>query len=284
VDFIVGLPLCEGRNAIATIVDRFTKRRHFIPCHDSIDGRAFAQLYIDQVYRLHGLSDNIVTDRGPQFNSDFWRQVCKALGLKPCMSTAYHPQTDGQSEIANAGVEQYLRIYCCYHQNDWLQYLSLAEFAINNSVSASTTLTPFQADCGYHPKVGIEITPPSGDTPRKRLEQAAANTYVSELKEIAEFLKAQLQWTQEIQETGANRRREAAPNYKVGDLVMLSSKNLRTTRPSRKLDWKSVGPFPIVEVISSHAYRLQLPSSMAQVHPVFHPVLLRAVPKDPLPG
>jgi hypothetical protein len=143
VDFIVGLPLCEGRNAIATIVDRFTKRRHFIPCHDSIDGRAFAQLYIDQVYRLHGLSDNIVTDRGPQFNSDFWRQVCKALGLKPRMSTAYHPQTDGQSEIANAGVEQYLRIYCCYHQNDWLQYLSLAEFAINNSVSASTTLTPF---------------------------------------------------------------------------------------------------------------------------------------------
>lgn len=284
VDFVVGLPPCEGKNAIATIVDRFTKRRHLVACKDTIDGREFANLYIEHVYRLHGLSDTLVSDRGPQFDSDFWRHVSKTLGITPRMSTAYHPQTDGQSEIANAGMEQYLRLYTSYHQDDWVKYLPLAEFTANNTTSTSTLITPFFADCGFHPRSGVEIIVPSGNTPRQRIEEDAANKYAIELDSVGEFLKTQLLWAQQSQETAANAKRRAAPAYKVGDQVMLTTKNLRSVRPSRKLDWKAVGPFPVIEVISSHAYRLQLPASMSRVHPVFHPVLLQPVPHDPLPG
>ena len=137
-DFIVGLPRSpSGNDAIFVVVDRFTKMAHFIATRTTIDSPDVARLFIDTVYRLHGLPTDIVSDRDKVFTSHFWRHFLALLGVKPNLSTAFHPQTDGQTERVNQVLEQYLRGFCNYQQDNWQQLLPHAEFAYNNSVHAS---------------------------------------------------------------------------------------------------------------------------------------------------
>ena len=150
-DFIVELPPSEGLDAIYVCVDRLTKMARFIPTKTTITAEGTARLFYQHVWKHHGLPTDIVSDRGPQFVAKFTCQLLKCLGVEGNRSTTFHPQSDGQMERVNQTLEQYLRIYCDYHQDDWAQLLPLAEFVYNNTQNSSTRVSPFFANYGYHP-------------------------------------------------------------------------------------------------------------------------------------
>ncbi|KAL5590159.1 uncharacterized protein BROUX77_007036 [Berkeleyomyces rouxiae] len=275
-DFITGLPVSNSFDMILVVVDRLSKMAHFIPCDSSLDAAGFAKLYLSAVYRLHGLPLDIVSDRGSLFTSAFSKALAKLLGIKQNLSTAFHPQTDGQTERVNSILEQYLRGYTNYRQDNWADLLPLAEFSYNDSESSSTMLTPFFANHGFHPRSGRESLPVS-------VEKGPLRNFVKELDNICQFLKTEITWSRERMTEYANRHKSSAPPLREGDLVWLLSRNIRTTRPSKKLDFKKLGPFKILRKVSSHAYELALPATM-KVHPVFHVCLLEPCASDPLPG
>ncbi|KAI0996661.1 Transposon Ty3-I Gag-Pol polyprotein [Podosphaera aphanis] len=137
-DFVTGLPVSKGCDAILVVVDRLTKMRHLIACTITTTSEDLAELYLQHVWKLHGLPTHITSDRGTQFAAHFWKNLCKHLNIEARMSTAFHPETDGQTERFNALMEQYLRSYVSYQQDDWVKWLPMAEFAANNYVSTST--------------------------------------------------------------------------------------------------------------------------------------------------
>ena len=158
-DFVVGLPECEGFDAICVVVDRLSKMRHFIPCHTTIDASGLAELSLWEVVRLHGCPLTIVSDRGPHCESTFWQQMCSRLGIDRRMSTAFHPQTDGQTERTNASIKQYLWVFVNNQQDDWVKWLPLARYAANNRVSATTKCTPLYAIQGMDPQMSFAGEP-----------------------------------------------------------------------------------------------------------------------------
>jgi hypothetical protein len=278
-DFVVGLPWSEGYNAIWVVIDRLTKGRHLIPCRNNVDSGDLADMFLQHVFRLHGLPSTIVSDRGPQFASGFWGRLCDRLGIDRRLSTAFHPETDGQTERANAVMEQYLRAHVNYLQDDWAKWLPLAEFAVNNQSSESTGVSPFFGLHGYDPKYQADLTPPA---PNDNDDQRA-HTTARYIHEIHDDLRTELGRAQERQAAGADTRRLPAPRFLPGDKVWLSAKNITTRRPSPKLDHKRLGPFEVVEAVSPYAARLILPNTM-QVHPVFHVSLLEHAANNPFPG
>lgn len=277
-DFIVGLPQSEGFDAILVCVDRLTKMAHFMPCTSEIDSAGTAKLFRDTVFRIHGLPSNIVSDRGTQFTSKFSRALCKILNISQNLSTSFHPQTDGQTERINAILEQYLRAYCNYQQDNWKDLLTTAEFAYNDSVSSVTRVSPFFANYGQHPRYEVQlrrgISPPAPEE---------LKDFSDRLDALREFLRAEMSFAQNAQAEFANEKRSAPPKYQVGDKVWLLRRHLTTTRPSAKLDFKRLGKFKILARVGTHAYKLELPPSM-KVHPVFHVSLLEPAHSDPLPG
>ncbi|KAH0603597.1 uncharacterized protein H6S33_007256, partial [Morchella sextelata] len=277
-DFVTGLPESEGYDAIMVVVDRLTKMRHLLPCNTTVNSEDVTQLYLRNIWKLHGLPTHVTSGRGTQFTDKFWKALCKHLDIEARMSTAFHPQTDGQTERLNAVMEQYLRGYVSYQQDDWVKWLPMAEFSANNQVSASTKATPFFANYGFHPRFTVTIksldrTPPSLN----------AKDFASKMKELHEYLRSIIRTTQDQQEQAVKTKRTPTPRYDIGDVVFVSAKNIRTTRNSRKLDWKKLGLFPVKEIISPYAYRVDLPRSM-KMHPVFHVSLLDSAANDRVPG
>lgn len=182
-------------------------------------------------------------------------------------------------------MEQYLRSYVNYLQDNWGEWLALAEFATNNHVSETTGITPFYASTGRHPRFGVEPTislPPPPSDHMKALDSAAADHFAEQMEQLTQHLQEQITFAQARYARNADASRNPSPAYKVGDEVWLSTKNIRTTRPAKKLDAKNVGPFAISEVINPRAYRLSLPSTM-KIHNVFHTSLLHPVANDPYP-
>jgi len=147
-DFITALPISNGKDTLWVIIDRLTKMGYFVACHGTMNPEDLADHFLRQVIRPHGLPSNIISDRGSLFTSDFWKRVMKALGISCNFSTAFHLQTDGQTERANATLEQYLRAYCNYQQDDWERLLPIAEFCYNNTQTRTTKITPFFANYG----------------------------------------------------------------------------------------------------------------------------------------
>ena len=137
VDFITDLPLSDGADAVL-IIDRLTKMAHLIPCTKDLDARQFQETFIKEIFRLYGLPRDIITDRGSIFTSDLWKETTKKLGIERRLSTAFHPQTDGQTELTNSPLEQYLRAYVNYQQHNWKELLPMGEFAYNNGYQEST--------------------------------------------------------------------------------------------------------------------------------------------------
>ena len=162
-DFVIGLPWSQGSDAIWVVIDRLTKARHFVPCRTSIDAAGLADLFIEHAFRLHGLPNSIVSDRGPQFAAAFWQRLCGRLGIDNRQSTAFHPETDGQTERANAVMEQYLRAHVSYLQDDWSAWLPLAEFAANNQASETTGVSPFFGMYGQDPRWQCNLSPPAAN-------------------------------------------------------------------------------------------------------------------------
>ena len=156
VDFIVELPESSGHDAIMVVVDSFTKRAHFIPTFTTLSAAGTARLFVQHVWKLHGIPCKVVSDQGPQFVAEFTRELYRILGIKIAATTAYHSQGDGQTERINQELEQYLRIFVNQRQDDWmdllplaeLQYLPLAEFQYNNHVHSSTQQPPFFLESG----------------------------------------------------------------------------------------------------------------------------------------
>ena len=162
-DFITGLPKSgpQQHDAILVIVHVLTKMAHYIPTHESVTSKGTARLYIDNIFRLHALPDSLVSDCSTQFTSSFLRSLWKLVGVTQNLSTSFHPQTDGQTERVNALLEQYLRGYINHHQDNWTEILIMAEFAYNNTVSATTGISPFFALYGQHTRWTIQQNPTS---------------------------------------------------------------------------------------------------------------------------
>jgi hypothetical protein len=276
-DFIVGLPESNGKDSVLVVVDRLSKMAHFIPCRSDVDSAGTAALFRDWVFKYHGLPTSLISDRGTTFKSMFSRSLCEMVGISQKLSTAFHPQTDGQTERINAILEQYLRGYCNYQQDNWSDLLTMAEFAYNNTISSTTGLTPFFANYGYHPRFEMLLRPGQAPPPDVLVD------YSDRLQSLDKHLHDEIIYAQASHAEQANKHRAAPPVLRVGDEVWLLRRHIRTTRPSDKLDSKRLGRFKIAAKVSSHAYKLELPASM-KVHPVFHISLLEPVATDPLVG
>jgi IS30 family transposase len=154
-DFIEQLPASSGFTAILVVVDRLSKQCVFIPTHDTIMAPELAKLFLLHVFSKHGVPSHITSDRGSEFVSHFFRSLGKALDICLHFTLGYHPEGDGQTEHMNQTLEQYLCIYCNYQQDNWLELLPLAEFSYNNAPNATTGVSPFFANKGYHPNISI---------------------------------------------------------------------------------------------------------------------------------
>jgi hypothetical protein len=276
VDFIVELPESGGYDAVMVSVDRLSKRAHFIPTNTTVTALGTARLFLHHIWRHHGFPRRVVSDRGTQFVADFMKELYRLLGIEGASSTAYHPQTDGQTERVNQELEQFLRLFVNERQDNWFDLLPLAEFAYNNHVHASTQFTPFYLDGGRHPRMGFEPARPS--------HVEAANDFVGRIKSTVEEAKAALTKARDEMTLYYNRHREQAPEYKVGDLVYVSAEDFRTTRPSQKLSHRYLGPWPITAKVSPSAFRVRLPRLYSRVHPVFGVIKLMPAPPDPVEG
>ena len=275
-DFITDLPPSKRRgkayDCILVVVDRYTKMAHYIPVKKTIDAPTLADVFISKIVRIHGVPESIVSDRGSIFTSRFWSALCFHLNIRRRLSTAFHPQTDGQTERQNQTLEQYLRGYVNYQQDDWARLLPMAEFAYNNSRHASTGVSPFFAYTGTHPSMGVNTQEGPIDIPsaQERIQGLDRTR-----KEMSSF------WQKTVADQARYHNKSTKDrSYSVGDLVWLAGKNIRTVRPNRKLDYKFHGPFRITDAIGKQAYKLELPKTM-QVHPVFHVSLLEPYsPRD----
>jgi len=278
-DFLTDLPpsRLSGATYVMIIADRLTKRVHLIPLK-RIDAQTVARAFLSEIFRLHGLPKLMTSDRGTQFTSEVWNHVTKALDIKLALSTAYHPETDGQSERSIQTLEQHLRALVNYAQDDWEDWLPSAEFAMNDSISDSTKMTPFFADLGRHPYIGRQ-QPDAQQPDARRIPRDIKPT----LQEILQDLRANLSLARQRHTDAADVHRRPSPAYRVGDDVFLNTKNMRTRRPCKKLDDKWIGPYKIAAIINPRAYRLELPANI-HIHPVFHVNLLRPAGSDPLPG
>lgn len=267
-DFISGLPkTVRGNDQILTIVDRLTKRTHFVAMPHGGGAPATARAFFETVFRHHGLPTSIVSDRDPQFLSEFWRLLFKELGTTLRMSTAYHPQTDGQSERANRTLEDMLRSFVADEHERWDELLIAVEFAVNSSVQASTGHTPFFLSQGFEPAVPAALLAggPSR-APRSGGEQAAIGFH-AELRDALLLAKTNLADAQQRQ---AQVRSSGLTDheFKTGDKVLLSTQHrLLSDMGKRKLRPLRDGPYTIVEMVSRTAARLALPEGM-NIHPV----------------
>ncbi|KAJ9516458.1 hypothetical protein QJQ45_011193 [Haematococcus lacustris] len=269
-DLVTKLPTgTHGYDAICVIVDRLSKMVHFVPCKESMNAMAFARLFINNVFKLHGLPAEVLTDRGAHFNNKFWHAVKKLLGMKTNMSTAYRPQSDGQTERYNRVLEEMLRHYISPTQADWPDHLALAEFAVNNSWQESIHSTPFFLNTGQSPVTpGLRDLPDGGRCP-------SAHAFATWWKEGVAHARRHMADAQ------ARYKRHADTGlrdveFEVGAQVLLSTRNLRIkTGKVRKFVPRYVGPFVVEAKINANAYRLTLPANMSRLHPVFHVSLLK---------
>ena len=169
-DFIIDLPVSSmGHDTIMVIVDKLTLYVHLVPTTKSCTSETVAQLFIANVYQYHGMPKVFISDRDTRFTSEFWRAFCKRLDLDPRYSTAFHPQTDGQTERTNCVLEEVLRHFLDDNHKNWEDLLPLAAFAMNNSKSSSTNETPFYLNHGSHPATPVTLRLPTGNLPTLEL-------------------------------------------------------------------------------------------------------------------
>ena len=190
------------------------------------------------------------------------RELNKMLGIESKLSTAFHPQINGQMERINQELEQYLRIFIDHKQEQWPNWLGTVEFSYNNKAHSSTKMSPFKANYGQDPRIGFEM--------RKKGKYEGAEKFVTKMKEIQEEAKAALGKAQEEMKKYADRKREEVDEYKVGDLVMLSTKDLKyqmTSRRTEKLTERFVSPYKVKKIILTNTVKLELPSTI-RIHPV----------------
>ncbi|KAJ9512237.1 hypothetical protein QJQ45_012789 [Haematococcus lacustris] len=271
-DFIGPLPpTSHGYDMVVTVVDKLSKMLHLIPTTATATAPDIAKLFFDHVFKHHGLPEAIVSDRDPKFTSDFWTSLFHLTGTRLLMSSAYHPQTDGQSERANRTVEDMLRPYLNHHKTDWDQHLAAVEFAYNSSTHVGTGFSPFYLNYGHHPRTPEALLQP----PSTLVPSPAADAFVTTMRSNIDIAKAALQRAVDKHKQQADKHRRHL-EFNVGDKVLLSTAtiNLKTPSNSAKLQPRYVGPFKVLTKISPVAYKLDLPTTM-RITPTFHISKLR---------
>src|SRR6202035_5637019 len=274
--FIDQLPSSSGYTSILVIVDRLTKQAIFIATHDTITSAQLAELFVIHVFSKHGVPAHVTSDRGPEFVSHFFRSLGKALNMKLHFTSGYHPEGDGQTERTNQTLEQYLCMYCNYQQDNWKGLLLFAEFAFNNAPSATTGISLFFANKGYHPNITVH--------PELEVTSAKAKEFAVNLDDLHQELRTQISEAQKCYQGPADSRRSAAPDLKIGDFTFVKATFLRTTRPSKKLSEKNLGPFKIIAQVGQLSFTLWLPEQLRAVHPMFHVSQLEPATRNIIPN
>lgn len=270
IDFITKLPKTpKQHDAIMVVVDKLTKAAHLIPIKTTHKAANIADIYMKEVARLHGVPKAIVSDRDPKFASNFWKGLFKGFGTNLNMSTAYHPQTDGQTERVNQVIEDMLRMYVMDQPSKWEDYLHLVEFAYNNGHHASLKMSPFEA------LYGIKCnTPISWDNPADRV--IVGPELIKNMEEQMVRINKNLKEAQDRQKSYADRGR-IDRQFKVGEHAYLKVKPRKSSLNlgnCSKLAAIYCGPFEILARIGPVAYELYLPACI-KVHNVFHVSLFK---------
>ncbi len=259
-DFITDLPSSNGYTCILVVLDRFTKMGHFIPFPNVPSSEDTANAFMLHIFRLHGLPNEILTDRGTQFTSKFWTAICATLKISMKLSSPFHHQTNGLTERVNSVVEQFLRCYSNFKGSNWQNYLFLAEFCYNNSVQESLKYSPFYANYGYNPRFSPAV-PSTTDVPR-------AEEFTTNLTELFNQLKENLEQASSKQEKFANKHRIKAPEFKANDKVWVNS-SLIIRNKNKKLKPRKLGPYKILEKVSPVTYKIEFPKNI-KIHPIIH--------------
>ncbi|KAF8759701.1 hypothetical protein RHS01_02244 [Rhizoctonia solani] len=266
-NMIVDLPKDSNSNSILVIVDSFTKYVILVECSKKLKAPALADLFLQHVWKQYGMPKKTVSDQGRVFNNKFLKALYQQLGIDPHFSSAYHPQSDGQTEQVNPTIEHFLRAYSGVNQKDWVKWLPMAEFAYNNAVHSSTGKSPFKALYGWEPTLTLSNV--LTDVPEAN---ELAKAMESQWKEVEAALR-QSKSQMVAGETGN------PVEFEVGEEVWLDAKNVKLKTLSPKLTEQRLGPFKVTEKISDQAYRLELPPTM-QIHNVFYVGLLSKVKRD----
>ncbi|XP_057746886.1 uncharacterized protein LOC130966135 [Arachis stenosperma] len=264
-DFITSLPPSHGYSVIMVVIDRLTKFAHFIALRRDFDSKTVSDAFIKHIVKLHGFPKSIVSDRDKVFISKFWQQLFHAQGTTLAMSSAYHPQTDGQSEVLNKTLEMYLRCFCFENPKRWLDMLPWAQFWYNSTYHNSIKMPPFKALYGRDPPSLVRYEISAGD-------ELPLQELLLGRDKLIEQLKSTLLRSQQFMKTQADKHRRFI-EFEEGDLVLVKLQPYRqhsvALRRSQKLGMRYFGPFPICRKLSSVAYRLELPAE-AKIHNVFH--------------
>ncbi|KAI5344802.1 hypothetical protein L3X38_012679 [Prunus dulcis] len=276
-DFVFKLPRTQSKHdGVWVIVDRLTKSAHFLPVRANYSLNKLAKIFIDEIVRLHGVPVSIVSDRDPRFTSRFWTKLNEAFGTQLQFSTAFHPQTDSQSERTIQTLEDMLRACALQFQGDWDEKLPLMEFACNNSYQVSIRMSPFDALYGKQCR-----------TPFYWDEMGEHKLVISEDVELTKkqvnIIRERLKTAQDRQKSYANNRRKYI-QFEVGDWVFLKLspwKGVVRFGKRGKLSPRYIGPYEIIEHVGPVDYRLALPADLAQLHDVFHIFMLRKYISDP---
>ncbi|KAK8954583.1 hypothetical protein KSP39_PZI002221 [Platanthera zijinensis] len=270
-DFITGLPKSpRGFDSVWVVVDRLTKCGHFVPYKIDYPMKKIAELYMNEVIRLYGVPVSIISDRDSRFTSRFWQSLQEGLGTDLRYSTAYHPQTNVQTERVNQIVEDMIRCYILDHGGAWDERLRLMEFAYNNSYQESLQMAPFEALYGRRCRTPL-FWAEAGERP------LLGPDALEEMEVAVKHIREKLRIAQERYEKNANRRRSAL-EFSVGDLVFVKVSpmvGVKRFGKNQKLDPRYVGPFEILERVGVSVYRLDLPANFPGVHNVFHVSQLR---------
>jgi hypothetical protein len=286
-DFVTDLPASKDAHgncfdSVLVLIDRFTKYTRYLPVNKTITAKQLADLLYTEVFLRHGAPDTLVSDRGSTFTSQFWSDLCYHLNTEKRLSTAFHPQTDGQTERQNQELESFLRMYMNYDQDNWVSLAPYAEYAYNSKVHSSTKVCPIELAFGIKPK-GFDGVSDSeflrAPDPTWELSSASAdirNRVVAYLQKRADLWETARECLQKAQKEQARwyDGKRTDRSFAVGEYVILNAKNIKTKRPSKKFDSKYLGPFRITRRVGLLAYELDLPASMSRIHPVFHVSLL----------
>jgi len=229
---------------------------------EKTSAKGLAKLFQDHIWKLHRLPESIISDRGVQFMAGMIKELNNLLEIQTKLSMAYHPQTDRQTKRINQELEQYLRVFIDHRQEQWPDWLGTAEFAYNNKIYTATKILPFKANYSQDPRMGFEE--------RRKGKYEVVGKFVEKMKKIQEEAKVALEKAQEEIKKFANRRQREEEEYRVEDLVLLNTKDLKwqmKRRRSEKLTERFVGPYKVKGIVSSNAIELELPKSI-RIHPV----------------
>lgn len=275
-DFVEGLPPSDRYNAVLVVIDKFSKYGHFIPIHHPYTALQIAKVFLDHVYKYHGLPKAIISDRDPVFTSNLWQELFRLTDTKLLMSSAYHPQTDGQTERLNQCLEGFLRctVHSCPRQ--WSKWLSVAEFWYNTAYHSVLGRSPFQVLYGHSPRhLGIEnlqlCSVPD-------LEQ-----WMKERELLSRVIQQQLERARQRMKSQVDKNRSER-SFEVGDMVYIKLQpyvqSSVANRSNKKLSFRFHGPFKVLQKIGAVAYKLDLPQT-SRIHPVLHvSQLKRHIPQE----